>query len=224
MKALKVTVSGAYKTANGDIIDFEDISGVIPFVGTEHAKMHVRSRYASEWVRNAKKADGEPMFTSRIDIMRQVFIDDIEEVEYDFSYVGKDIKKMSYEELQDLATAKDLRTIPLPKYVSGVDIREMRTKAYVEYSTEVKGDVISERDPDFDFAKLNPLFVDGEARIETAKKLTNDEIIEQEQKITSGTIKDNLTLEDLQKIAKDKGIKHHPMMGFDKLYSLVYNV
>ena len=223
MKALKITVSGEYKTSNGDIIDFDDVSGVIPFVEEEHAKMHVRSRYASEWVREAKNADGEPKYKNRIDLMRQTYIDDIQEVDYDFSYVGKDIKKMSYEELQDLATAKDLRTTPLPKKISGVGLREMRTKAYVEYSTKVKGDVISERDSDFDFAKLNPLFVDGEARRETAKKLTNDEIISQEQKVTSGTVKDNLTLKDLQKIAKDKGIKHHHMLGFDKLYQLVYN-
>lgn len=237
MKALKVTVSGSYKTANGDIIDFEDVSGVIPHVEEEHAKMHVRRRYASEWVREATDDKDKKTYPQRIDHMRQVFIDDMEEVEHDFSFIGKDIKKLSYEELQDLATAKDLRTIPLPKKISGVDIREMRTKAYLEYSSKVVGVFIDVNVPEaehaskqgdrlvFDFAKLPPLTVEsGEARIDTSKKMTNEEILAAEQKAMDihDTPKDKLTLDDLKAIAKEKGIKHHHMLGFDKLYALLY--
>lgn len=242
MKALKVTVSGSYKTAGGDIVDFEDVSGVIPFVDEEHAKMHVRGRYASEWVRSAEGETGKKIYPDRIEKMRQVFVDDMVEVNENFSYVGKDIKKMTYEELQDLATAKDLRAIPLPKKISGVDIREMRQKAYLDYRAKVMNDPIDENRPPveyadevrnveggvdliFNFSKVPELIVDGGTRVETSGKLSNDDIIEQEQKpmMNNETLKDTLTLEDLKKLADDKGIKYHWNVGFEKLYAILFN-
>lgn len=236
MKALEVTVSGSYKTANGDVIDFEDVKGIIPYVDEELAKMHVRRRYASEWVREAKDATDKKTYPNRIDRMRQVFVDDIQETNYDFSYLGKDIKKMSYEELQDLATVKDLRTVPLPKKTSGVDIREMREKVYLEYSAKVLKKIIDTKYPEpaysskqgnrvvFDFAKLPPLVVESpEARLETSKKMTNEEILDIEMKSRdlNSTPKDDLTLDDLKGIANQKGIEYHHKIGFDKLYNLL---
>lgn len=225
MKLLKVSVSGSYKTASGDIVDFEDVTGVIPFVEEEHAKMHVRARYASEWVRNAKGEDGEKIYKDRIDHVRQVFIDTIEEIEgNDLSFVGKDIKKMTYEELQDLATSKDLRTIPLPKAVSGTDIREMRTRAYIEYAMKVFKDDIDDSLVDFNFADLPEMFVDGVARKETAKKTTNEEMIALEQGSSStSSPKDTMTLEELRKVAKEKKIPSYWVKGFDKLYAELYS-
>lgn len=236
--ALKVTVSGSYKTANGDIIDFEDVKGIIPLVDEEHAKMHVRRRYASEWVRELKSETDKKVYPERIDRMRQVFIDDIEETIHDFSFKGKDIKKMTYEELQDLATLKDLRSVPLPKKISGVDIRDMRTKAYLEYSEKVKGELIDERSPlpehaskvggrlQFDFAKLPELVVEDEApRTETAGKITNDDILDQEmkpQKLGSQH-KDQFTLQQLKDLADKNNIKYHWNIGFDRLYEQLFS-
>jgi len=237
MKALQVTVSGSYKTSNDQIVDFEDIKGFIPFVDDEHAKMHVRSRYASEWVREAKKPNGDLVFPKRIDMMRQVFIDDMKECEHDFSFVGKDIKKMTYEELQDLATAKDLRTIPLPKKISGADLRDMRTKAYLDYSKSVVGVVIDVNEPlpqyavetngrlTFDFAKVPPLVVEGsEPRVDATKKLSNEDVLDQEQKPMRDdeTPKTSLSLEELKKIADQKGISYHWKIGKEKLYDQIF--
>lgn len=237
MKALKITVSGSYKTSNNEIVEFENISGFVPYVEDEYAKMHVRRRYTPEWVKNAVDRDGKKLYPNRIDRMRQVFIEEIEEVDHKFEYIGKDIKKMSYGELQDLATAKDLRTIPLPKQTSGVDIREMREKAYLEYSAKVMRDPINVKNPDpeysskqgsrsvFDFAKLPPLFVEsGEARIDTSSKVTNDEILNLEMKPRdlNSTLKDDFSLADLKAIAKEKGINYHHKIGFDKLYDMLY--
>ena len=223
MKALKVTISGSYKTSKGDIIDFEDISGVIPFVSEEHAKMHVMRRYASEWIRAKTNKDGEKVFKDRIEHMRQVFVDEIEETYYDFSYVGKDIKKMSYEELQDLATAKDLRTIPLPKAFSGLSLREMRVKAYLAYSEKVNKIVLNDNDPDFNFADLPELKAGESVRKEPVAKMTNDDIINQEQKSTStASTKSTLTLDDLKKIADEKGIDYSKDIGFDSLHAQLF--
>lgn len=148
MQALKITISGSYNTANRNVVDFENVSGTIPFVSEAKASQCVRNRYAFEWVRNARAItkDGETekiIYKERIGQMRQVFIDEIEPVDYHFSYVGTDIKKMTYDELTDLATAKDLIAIPLPKGLSGVDLREMRTLAYLAYAKEVKGHIFS---------------------------------------------------------------------------------
>ena len=94
MKALKATVSGSYKTAQGDIIDFEDVEGVVPFVDEAHAFMHIKSRYAATWIKAAVTDTDKKVYPDRIEKVRQVFLDSLEETTHDFSYIGKDIKKM----------------------------------------------------------------------------------------------------------------------------------
>lgn len=222
MKALKVTISGSYKTSGGDIVDYEDVSGVIPFVDDEHAKMHVKSRYASDWVSALRDDADKKVYPDRIEHMRQVFVDDFEIVEHEFSYVGKDVKEMSFEELQDLATAKDLRSIPLPKRQSGFSLREARMRAYVAYANKVEGMDLDYNDPEFEYGELPPLIVDGGIRKETAKKMSNDEIIEAEQKAQSSSPKSHLTIDDLKEIADKKGIEYHHKTGYDKLYAMIY--
>jgi len=223
MKALKVTISGSYKTAQGDIIDFEDVSGVIPFVDEDHAFMHIKSRHAASWIKSMLKENGEKMYGERIEKIRQVFMDDIEEVKADFSYVGKDIKQMSYDELQDLATAKDLRYIPLPKFVSGFSLRETRVRAYVAYSDKILDKIVDENEEGFNFASLPALIVDGDVRMELSGKITNDEVLDQVAKEVdiSGKTK-SLSLDELKNIADKKGIKYHWNIGHDKLYNMLY--
>jgi hypothetical protein len=141
-----------------------------------------------------------------------------------FSYIGKDIKELDYAELHDLATAKDLRRIQLPKEQSGVSLREMRQMAYVEYSDKVLGNFINHNEEGFNFAKLAPLKIDGDARRDTSKKITNEEILDQEEKTMdiSSTPKSTLTLDDLKGIAKQKNISYHNTIGFDALYAKLY--
>ncbi len=225
MKALKVIISGSYKTAQNDIVDFEDVSGVIPFVNEGHAFMHIKSRYAADWVKAALDKNGNKIYTDRIEKIRQVFADDFKEVDHDFSYVGQDIKKMTYDELQDLATAKDLRYIPLPKFASGFSLREARVRAYIAYSEKVMNNFINENDDNFNFSELDSLVVDGEVRKELSKKMTNEEILNQAEKpaiIVGGKEKSDLTLESLKAIADKKNIKYHWNIGFDKLYAMLY--
>lgn len=223
MKALKVTVSGSYRTANKEVVDFENVTGVIPAVDEELAEMHVRSRYALTWVKNAVDEKKEKLYKPRIARMRQVFVDDIEEVQADFSFVNKDIKEMSYEELQDLATLKDLRRIPLPKESSGISLREMREIAYLQYAKEILRKDYGDKDQDFDYANEPPLIVEGGARKDKSKKITNEEMIEQEQQNSSlSAPKNTLTLDDLKGIAKQKGISHSNNIGFDALYAKLY--
>lgn len=243
MKALKVTISGSYRNSKNEAIDFDNVSGVIPFTTEEHAKMHVIGRYAVMWIVGAKDPKtGEKVYKERLDSTRQVFVDSIEETEADFSFIGKDIKQMSYEELQDLATAKDLRRIPLPKEVSGVSLREMRSLAYLDYASKILGmddaKVLDPKHPipveqrinpmieGYDFAKLPPLKVDGDMRVDNTKRLTNEEMLELEANNTDLTSKpgSNLSLDDLKRIAGTKNITFHKTIGYDALYEKIFGV
>ena len=229
--AYRVVASGSYRTASGDIIDFEDVEGFIPANTEEVAIMHVRGRHIVDWIKAAVKegTKDERRYPQRIDSIRQVFVDEIEEVSHDFSYIGKDIKKMSYEELQDLAAAKDLRRIPLPKELSGTSLREARERAYLDYSEYVLRDPVEPNDKDVEghdvvnYAKLEPLEVDGEMRADKTLKISNEEMIEQEQASKSTDApKTDLTIKDLREMADKKGITYHPNIGFDKLYAKLY--
>lgn len=255
MQALKVTISGSYNTSTRDIIDFDNISGIVPFVSEAKVKQYVRKRYAYEWVRTARTKDGKVLphgskegdllFKERISQMRQVFIDEIVPIDHVFTYIGKNIKEMSYEELTDLATANDLLAVPLPKGLSGVDLREMRICAYIEYSGKVAGRPINRQTPShehadetedregnktftFSFAKLPPLTVGGGVHVNQAKGITNDEVIAQEMQPRNLTEGDGgegkPTLEMLKALADEKGISYHHRAGYDTLYGLVYGI
>jgi len=223
MKALKITISGSYRTAKGDVVDFEDVTGIIPKVDEDLAIMHVQSRYSVPWIKLAKNKKGDFLYPQRVDTVRQVFVDDITDYEIRFSYLGKDIKAMSYIELQDVATANDLRKVPLPKELSGVSLREIRQQAYLSYSDIVLGKFIDVDADDFNFSKLPPIIVDDSVHRDTSGKITNDEIIsgEQDNRSTSPA-RESYTIADLKKIADGKGINYHSSIGFDALHTRLF--
>jgi hypothetical protein len=220
---LELTLSGSYRTADKDIIDFEGVKCLIPACDEAIGVMHAQSRYAYGAIKS--KMNGQkPAYPKRIEDIRQVFIDDIKPAEGPVSFVGKDIKELSFDELQDLATRKDLRTIPLPKELSGMDLREARVRAYVAYNDKVlRGKPIKWGDEDFNFAKLPSITMDYTLRAEGSKKISNEEIIEREQssKSTDADNETTMELEDLLALAKEKGINTAGKTGkeiYDELY------
>ena len=218
-KMLEFTISGSYKTAQKDIIDYENVKGVVPFQDVDVATMHMQARYAARWIREAKGAKGETKYPERIQRVREVHVDDVKEVTGKLSFVGKDIKELTMDELQDLALAKDLRRVPLHK---ASDLRNTRVIAYVDYTDKIlKGDPIKYQAEDFNFAKLPSIVLDGGVRRDAESKVTNDEIIANEQKSSSDP-KSTLTLEDLRGIAKSKNIQVGPNIGYDALYQRLY--
>jgi hypothetical protein len=223
VKALKIKISGSYNSRN-DTYDFEGVEGIVPFTTEELALYHVRGRHAVIWLTEAKNKDGEKLFKARIENMRQILVDNIEEVMVDqFSYVGKDPRDMDYKEIQDLALAKDLRLLPLPKELSGVSLREMREKAYLEYMKKVKNTFINVDAPDYSYDKLPKISVDQDVRVDDTKKFTNEEIIDVQMGNKSvSEMTGDLTLNDLKQIADEKGIKYHHFAGFDKLHAQIF--
>lgn len=213
-KAWKITIAGSYRKADGEIVDFEKVTGHVPFCEEEIAKFHVIGRYAEMWIRTDTER-----FKDRMDSMVEVHIDDIEEVEVDaFSYEGEDIKEMSQEQLQDLATAKDLREIKTFKFAS---IREARAVAYTAYAQRVLGNkdpAVDYRDGSFNFAKLPPLYADRNIRKEVQKTVSNEEVIKAEAEGVNTT----LTMDDLKKIADEKSIPYTYNIGFATLYNRIF--
>lgn len=219
-KLLEMTISGSYHDSKKEICDFEGVKVVLPATAENIAEMHMQSRYALRAIRADKRYQGKSISKTR-----QTFVDEIKEVEGNLSFVGKDIKLMTEEELQDLAVAKDLRGIPLPKAQSGLSLREMRVIAYAEYVEKVLGGApVKWRDEGFNFATVPAVIVDGGARTEKAGKVSNEDIIAAEQRSTS-TADDprtRFTLPELKKLADEKQIPYHPSIGFDTLYAKLY--
>ncbi len=212
MKAYKVTISGSYRAADYKYIDYSGVTGFIPYTQEDIAEMHIRGRYARMWIMQ----DGK--FKDRLLDVRECYIDAMVECEHEFSFVGKDIREMTQEELQDLATAKDLRLIPL--YKKGSE-REARTKAYAAYSEQVLKNIVKYQEEGFNLMKQPPIIVTDSAwRKDTTRKLTNDEVMDAEANI--GKAKSPFSREELESLAKANNIKFHPGISDDKLYERIY--
>jgi hypothetical protein len=193
----KVTVSGDYRTsggAQGDIIDFEGVVGLMPECNEDMVLSHVQNRCLGAWIKADKR------YTARFNARRTVYLDGIEKVKGHPSCNGKDIRRMSWEELQDLAISKNLLRIPL---THAVDLRAAREIAYLQYSKDVLGEPVDVKSPEYDFAKLPALIVDGEADAAAPEvKLNNEEALKEAQDVDS-----DFTFAELKKMAKEKGVK-----------------
>lgn len=128
---LKITCSGSFKTNPGtdkDRRDFTNVTGLIPNC-TEEYHMTNAMRMFPIWKKDHKELKDIP-FSGII----KLYIDDVEEVEGQPLCAGKDIKTMTWEELQSLACYKSLRGIPL--YRSG-SLRAAQEAAYESYQANV---------------------------------------------------------------------------------------
>lgn len=184
MKALKATISGSYVGADREIFDFSNLSGTLPYQAEDIATMHIRGRYALMWITKSEA------HKARVMSIRECYIDELVEVDAKFSFVGKNIQEMTREELQDLATAKDLRGIPLFR----TSERDMREKAYIAYCDKILDQDVMHKtlvrdgnrqteilvkpgDIGFNFMKLNPIIVGNAENREEEAKPDNEAIL-----------------------------------------------
>lgn len=249
VNTLKATISGSFKTTNGDIEDFQDLSGLIPLLDTDilpgekisKAEQMIRKRYATIWVTQAMEpsgkvdADGKPVLEKKykhVSRMREVHINSIDEsdVKGNLSYVGKDIMQMNFEELQDLASAKDLSAVPL--YRTG-SLTHARRVAFSEYAIKVLGlppEQYSHALDSFNPSKFQPIIADGKIRRVTQGPATPEETIDRENLVMQGKAKPatqdansgRLTLAQLKSIADEQNIKYHSTIGWDALHAKIY--
>ncbi len=226
---LEFTVSGSYYDSKKETIDFEGIKIRIPACDEERGigSMHLRSRYVEKALRQELDKNGDVKYPKRIEKVRQVFVDDCKSAKGRLSFVGKNIKELTIEEMQDLATSKDLRFIPNPG--SGMSKRDMQIRAYVAYSDRILKKTIKWQEESFNFAKLPGIILTEEARSEESGKISNEEMIDMERtaKATGYGEKDSpetrFTLEELKTIADSKSIHYAADVEFKELYSTLFS-
>ncbi|MFA5116368.1 MAG: hypothetical protein WC486_03710 [Candidatus Omnitrophota bacterium] len=213
---LKVTVSGDYRTSGklgSDIVDFEGVVVMMPECHEDFIMPNVQNRLLQIAIKNDKR------YTQRFEMFRSVYIDKVEKVDGKPSVVGKNIKELSWEELQELACYKNLRLIPAYR---GTDLRYAREVAYAEYSKHILGKEIDREAKGYNFAELPDLFVDGsEKKAVSPKQQTNEEAIKEEQDNSGPGADKTFTLAELKQIAKDKGIKLPANVSYEKAFKLV---
>jgi len=130
---LKLKVSGSFKTQPGsdkDRCNFSDVEVIIPLNDWEYHIQHGQRMFPKFLEKNEKYAD------KNYEGLIKLYVDHVEEIDGEPECLHKDIKQMSWEELQSLACYKKLREIPL--YKIG-DIRKARERAYEVYTEQVEG-------------------------------------------------------------------------------------
>lgn len=211
---LKVTLTGAYYSGSGKVketVDFE-LQGIIPNINQDRILQACKCRMVKVWLANDKT------YTKRVDRIVTCYVDNIEEVDGDPSIIGKNIKELSWDELQALAVWKNIK-IPLYKTM---DLRTAREKSYLLYS-ELLGNEIDPKADGYNYASLPELIIEDDGAVrEPEDQKTNEDIIENEQENES--VKDNgtLTLAELKKVAKAKGIKIPQNVSKKELEKLVF--
>lgn len=206
---LKFTVSGTYRNAHNhdaERVEFEKLEII----------MHEceEGRYTQNLFRLVPIAlKGSEKYPVRCEVLEQVFIDKVENVDTSDPLVGKDVKELSWEELQMLCVKHNLREIPLPGFMALREAREIAYKAYMEN--------IRLRDlPNGSFADWPPLIIDiSKVQVKEAENLSNDKLLEIEQKNPGAS---DLTMEELKEAAKMRGISFGPNIGYQTLYAKVF--
>lgn len=206
MRALHYKVSGTYRDGKADLHDYQ-VEGILPYNDYDVCEMHLQSRYVGRWIKD------NPEYKAVVRHLRSVFVDDVQEIDHDFSFVGKDVREMSFDELQDLAVYKDLRLIPSERG----DLREARAKAYADYMDKINGNKLNYKAEGFNVMAMPALVVDGESRRELPKKADIERVIQEE----SGG--DVITFDALKKMADMKGIKYDGRASYDSLYQKVFS-
>lgn len=243
-KVLKATISGSFKASDGEIESFDRVVGYLPALDDAKAQQMIIKRYAMIWVSQTMKKDArgndieEPKY-KRVDRIRQVFVDEvIDEEGKQLSYVGKAIMDMNFEELQDLASAKDLAAIPLYKKTS---LQQARRIAFAEYASKVldwkdtvqEGKKIKEVPVDWRSSGFNPskypvIIADAEIRrsgehiADIEESIDRENLVMQGKAVNTPAAPSRLTIDHLKAIAKDKGIEFSANIGYDTLYKRIY--
>ncbi len=132
MEMTKLKVSGYFRTEALDknSVTFSDLEVIVPHRNEEFFKRDAQRMLPVYLKQNKKLRD------YRYEGFISVYVDDIEDFEGKPLCVGKDIKEMSWEELQSLSCYLNIREIKL--YRDG-ELREAREGAYMHYQKKILG-------------------------------------------------------------------------------------
>lgn len=217
MKAYKIKFSGSYKANNDDIYNYNDITVYVPYMDYDLALFHARGRLLPIALNSLNRKEGQQVTLNNIKKIRDSYDDEVEETEHTFSFEGKDIRKLNFEEIQEVATKYDLRAVPL--YKSG-SLRSQLNALYGEYSNKIRHEPLNYKEEGFNIMDYPPIIAADEYSIKREIKtpqLEQDRDKPREKLVTH-------SLDELKAIADAKGIKYHHRTGYDSLYSKIYDV
>lgn len=123
---LKVTISGYY-LSNGSKVDYNNVDVQMPECDEGYILSEVINRMIPQKFSDAKQSYSAP---------GKCYIDKVTKTKSKPSFNGKNIKELGWVEIEDLAIAYNLRSVPLFRSSSLVDAR---IKAYQEFCNKVKG-------------------------------------------------------------------------------------
>jgi len=123
---LKLTISGYY-LSNGKKVDYTNTEVLIPECPEGYMLSEVINRVVPQKFSDAK----EPYSTHG-----KCYIDKVTKTKAKPSYNGKHIKELGWAEIEDVAIAYTLRSVPLFRACSLVDAR---IKLYQEFCNTVRG-------------------------------------------------------------------------------------
>jgi len=209
MKALKLTFSGDYKATNGDIFGYDGVEVVIPFQEVDIATLHARARHLPMKLNQMAAKKGGELALKAIKNVRNSYVDSVEEVEHEFSFEGKDIRTLTFEEIQDVAVMFDLREVPLYK-IGG--LRHQLNSLYGIYSTKIEHKPVNHKEEYFSVNDMPPIFVGKAHKVQREVKPTFTEEAPEVQ---------TDSLEALKRIADSKGVKYHHKAGYDTILEAI---
>lgn len=237
VQVLKATISGSYIAADKQTESYGKVEGYLPVLDDDKATQMVIKRYAKIWIGAALDEDKKPLY-KRIGRIREVFVDNLQAIEVDgeFPFVGKSIMEMSYEDMQDLAAAKDLSGIPLYKEGS---LANQRRVAFAEYGGKILGLTmkafkhgkevnvpLDHRLDGFSPANFEPIIVDDALTVRQADaRVGIEESIDREAlgpELKTVADAPRLTIEQLKKIADSKKIKYPQRISWQALHEMIY--
>lgn len=238
---LLVVISGSFRATDKEIESFDNVRGIIPRLSQDvqpgdtlsKAEQMIITRYAPIWIGRARKAnEPEAKLYKTVQKVRQVFIDSIDDNDDEgvLDYVGMDVMKMNFEQLQDFAAANDLSAVPRYKVNSLAHARRVAWSEAARKIHGLEGPEYMWTNQAFNPSRHEPLIADAHVRLSGAKGADIEETIDREALALQGKAKANvtdpsqsrLTLDQLKAIADEKKVPYAKNIGFDQLYSKVY--
>ena len=211
MKALKITLSGNYIATDDIEYDFTNIVGIVPHQDTDVAMLHIRARQLPIWLEKEIKGDRKDNISVKgVERIRTAEDDEVEEIEHNFSFEGKDIRTLTKEEIQDVALMFDLREVPLYK----TNIKTQLNTLYGIYSTQVLKEPIDHKAEFFSYKDMPPIYLRSTPSVTREIK----PIFKEED---GAPVLQTKSLDALKAIADQKGIKYHHRIGYDRLVELI---
>ncbi len=168
LEMYKVRISGLYKSGDKSI-DF-DTTVTMPECKEEMILSNVQNRVVSRTFKEAKYP-----FTRLV----KCYVDDFKKEKGNPSYMGKKIKELDWDEIQDVAIAYDLRRVPLYRSVA---IRDAREVLYREFCNSVKG---TNYEIGFDYGNAADFVIEekpSEVKVSKSSPKELDEVLDDEFK------------------------------------------